>query len=210
MNLKTIFFCISCLILQSCEKLLDVKSDKSLSTINSLSDLEELLDTYILGYSRAPSGTEVFSDNYYITSTDWATLSSDYRSYYLWETPNNSTLGEWALSYANIYKCNLVLEEINAKSWEGEETKAEIIKGRAFFLRAYYFYGLAQLFAKAYNTTTSDNDLGIVLKLSTDLQEVLKRSTVEQTYQQIINDFKHAAVLLPERESIKTRATRSA
>ena len=64
------------------------------------------------------------------------------------------------------------------------------------FLRAYAFYNLASEFAQTYDNTTSSTDLGISLKLSSDVNNIPQRTTVAQTYQQILGDLKTALPLL--------------
>ena len=40
-------------------------------------------------------------------------------------------------------------------------------------------------------------DLGLVLRMTSDINEPTKRATVQETYYQIIKDLKEAAELLP-------------
>jgi hypothetical protein len=67
----------------------------------------------------------------------------------------------------------------------------------ALYLRAEAFYNVAQLFAKPYDASTAATDLGIPLRLTSDLNVKSVRSTVQQTYEQITNDLTEAAQLLP-------------
>jgi hypothetical protein len=71
------------------------------------------------------------------------------------------------------------------------------LKGAALFTRAFAFYNLAQLFAPAYSTVSAGTDLGIPLRLSSDINAVSVRSTVQQTYDRILNDLHGAEALLP-------------
>lgn len=197
--------------LLSCKKILDVKSDKSLSTINSLADLEKMLDWYQNINTRFPVGSEILSDNYYLTFTDWSAMSrDDSRDYYIWNR-TNKTEADWNITYSNIYICNLVLETLKSRKWENKETEqANVIEGRALFLRSSYFYSLSQLFAKVYEKGTAGKDLGIVLRLTTDTDEDLVRVSLQKTYDQIIGDLKSASELLPKTEAIKSRPSKAA
>lgn len=69
--------------------------------------------------------------------------------------------------------------------------------GMAYFLRAHAFLQVATLWCKLYNEGTASTDLGIPLRLNTDFNEPSKRSSVQQTYTQILEDLKKAATLLP-------------
>ncbi len=67
------------------------------------------------------------------------------------------------------------------------------------FFRAYAFYNLAQVFALPYNTAISTNeDTGIPLKLTPNVDESIKRSTLEQTYSLNLNDLLEAKTLLAD------------
>ncbi|MFR1445949.1 RagB/SusD family nutrient uptake outer membrane protein, partial [Acinetobacter baumannii] len=78
----------------------------------------------------------------------------------------------------------------------GEDQKYNALKGSALFYRAFAFEGLAQLFCKPYSTTNA-NELGIVLRLTSNVNAKSTRATVQQTYDQIIADLKQATDLLP-------------
>jgi hypothetical protein len=194
----------------SCKKYLDAKPDSQLSTPSSLNDLQQLLDYYGMN-SQFTGSSAILSDNYYLPSDTWASLYWDYqRNYYKWQRNENDNV-DWSQPYKNIFTCNVVLETLKNNSWkQSEQVQANNLKGAALFFRASYFYGLAQLFCKGYNKTTSDSDLGIPLKLSTDFKEKSKRASLEKTYHQIISDLKEAASLLPTSSSVKTRPTKAA
>ena len=194
----------------SCKKYLDAKPDVKLSTPSSLQDLQSLLDNYAMN-SQFTGSDAIFTDTYYLTYDDWASLYWNYqRSYYVWQKDDNGSV-DWAQPYTNIFTCNLVLESLKTISIQpSEKIQSENIEGAALFFRASYFYGLAQFFAKGYNVNTANTDLGIALRLSTDLTEKSIRATVKQTYDQIINDFKDAIPFLPENSSLKTRPTKAA
>ncbi|MNE23822.1 SusD family protein [compost metagenome] len=78
------------------------------------------------------------------------------------------------------------------------------------FFRAHAFYSIAELFAPVYNKLTADGELGIPFRLKADMNEKSERSTLEQTYQQILSDLKDAALLLPQTDSYKTRPVKAA
>jgi hypothetical protein len=57
---------------------------------------------------------------------------------------------------------------------------------------------------------TAGTDLGIVLKLSSDINEKLPRSTVKESYDRILFDLQEAIPLLPEEPAYKTRPGQAA
>jgi tetratricopeptide (TPR) repeat protein len=110
-----------------------------------------------------------------------------------------TTFSSWNDAYKRIFYTNLVLEGMEKIV---PKNPTELIawsqaKGSALFFRAYNHYLLSQLFCKTYDKTTAQSDLGIPLRLQSDINITSFRSTVQQTYEQIINDLKQALDLLP-------------
>jgi tetratricopeptide (TPR) repeat protein len=79
----------------------------------------------------------------------------------------------------------------------------------ALFYRAFMFHQLAQLFCEPYSTSTAGNP-GIVLRTTAETDAPIARSTVQQSYDQIINDLKTAAELLPASQLYTTRPNKAA
>uniref|UniRef100_UPI000CEA6FA7 RagB/SusD family nutrient uptake outer membrane protein n=1 Tax=Sphingobacterium sp. HMA12 TaxID=2050894 RepID=UPI000CEA6FA7 len=71
-------------------------------------------------------------------------------------------------------------------------------KGAALFFRAYQYLQGMWIFAKSWDPQTSDTDLGIVLRQTSDQSVPSKRSTVSACYRQIIGDLVTAAGILPD------------
>lgn len=195
----------------SCKKYLDAKPDATLATPSTLKDLQGLLDDYRTMNFLFCGGTGILTDNYYLTDNDWASMyREDFKNYYIWQKDDNNN-SDWNSAYQQIYTCNLVLESLKTiKSPSKEEELSENIKGTALFFRASYFYSLAQLFAKSYDKNTAGTDLGIPLRLNTSFDQKSVRSTVKETYLQIIDDFKQSITLLPESAFIKSRPVKAA
>ena len=209
--LKIAILSILLLPVNSCKKYLDAKPDAKLATPSQLKDLQALLDNYNQMNAQFPAGTGMFSDNYYLTDEDWASIySEDQRNYYIWQRDDNNT-GDWQAPYNSIYTSNLVLETLSNVSFDPSEKELlDNIKGAALFFRGSYFYSIAQLFAKSYDRGSAATDLGIPLRLSTDLTEKSVRATIQDTYRQIISDLKESVPLLPTISSIKTRPCKAA
>lgn len=194
----------------ACQKFLDTKPDAALATPASLEDLQALLDNYAIN-TQFPGSTEIMTDNYYLTYADWNAISNVYqKDYYVWKPTDQNQL-EWNTSYKHIYTCNLVLESLGTIIYQDNQgQRANEIKGNALFIRASYFYSLAQLFAKGYDKNTASKDAGIPIKLTTDFTSPTVRATVKETYEKIIEDFKEAALYLPAVPALKTHSSRAA
>jgi tetratricopeptide (TPR) repeat protein len=102
---------------------------------------------------------------------------------------------DWAAPYQAVLAANSVLDVLKTQNIGSDKEKLRI-KGRALFLRAYAFYSLVSVFSKSYESSTAESDLGIPLKLDPAVEEVVSRSTVQETYDKIISDMTDAGELL--------------
>lgn len=192
----------------SCKKYLDKKPLPNLFVATTLNDLQALLDNRnVMNLSLQLS--ELVSDNYYATSADYSSNSIDIRRNYIWDKDAFYPT-DWNTPYRSIYYANDVLEQLpKIKIQEQDKELYNDIKGSALFYRAFQFQQLAQVYCKPYSPS-ANTDLGIPLRLTASITEPSARSTVQQTYDQIINDLKEAAGLLPKTTSYPTRPTKAA
>lgn len=207
----SVVFILLAILQFSCKKFLDKKPDPTMAIPSSVSDLQALLDAYATMNANYPTVVEVLSDNYYLNSTDLDALTDPLqRNYYLWQKDDN-TKASWQPYLSPIKISNVVLDNIKEiKYLPSEEERLNAVKGGALFFRGFYFFAVAQLFAAPYNKETAGKDLGIPLRTNSNFNEVSVRSTIEETYGQIINDLKGASALLPYTDILKTRPTKAA
>ena len=96
--------------------------------------------------------------------------------------------------YQNILACNIVIE--NEATMEGLETERDFIVAQAYTLRAYSYFYLVNLYGLPYNKETADTDMGVAIRLDSEVtREQFARSTVQQVYDQIYSDLEHALAL---------------
>lgn len=186
--------------INSCEKYLDAKPDKRLGIPSGLVDYQALLDSYGKINFRGVSSIVCSADDYYLTDKDWASLSDFNKNLYLWKHENifQPQYNEWSDIYTIVYYANTALNNIpkikrsvsNASVWDNA-------MGQGYFLRANAFFQIALAWSQAYDKNTAETDLGIPLRLTTDFNEPSKRSTLQQTYDQIISDLKKSISRLP-------------
>lgn len=92
----------------------------------------------------------------------------------------------WTACYMGIYRCNQVLAQINNIEMD-EETK-NLYKGEAYFLRAYYYLYLVNLW----------RNVPLITNPLTEFSEYYNSQAPEKdVYDQIVSDLKMAKELLP-------------
>jgi tetratricopeptide (TPR) repeat protein len=109
---------------------------------------------------------------------------------------------DWNYPYQGIFYCNSVLDHISVLDDKKDRNR---IQGWALFSRAYLYHSLATTFAAAYDPITAKDDPGIPLKLNSNIDELEQRSTLEQTYAQIIQDILDAADLIPNEKPLSSK-----
>ena len=202
------------LLLFSCKKNLDERPDKQLVIPSTVNDLQALLDDAFKMNLRQPSSGEGSADDYFLTYADWKSLSSEgARNTYIWgdELYFTNNPNEWSEIYDVVYVSNIVLEHTLLITPDAGSLAAwNNAKGSALFYRAHSFFRAAQLYTKAYDVVSASSDLGIPLRLNSNFNEPSVRSSVEDTYQQIIKDVKQAIPLLPATPFHKMRPSKPA
>lgn len=203
----SVLFLLLCF--SSCKKYLEAKSDNRLSTPSNLDDLQMIMD-YVAENNIGTKFSNIATDEYYITTTVYNGLTvQEEKNGHTWQAQTDA-LVDWSAQYKIVFRANTILDNLKVIQNTGQEQKWNYIKGSALFLRAHSFYLLAQLFAKQYNQATSSEDLGIPLRLTSDFNGPSVRSTVLQTYEQMIGDLTESLTLLPENPLYKTRPGKAA
>lgn len=207
-------FIIPLLQVVGCEKYLDAKPSANLNIPSKALDLQMLMDSYTaLNASSYPVFTEIQSDNHYLTLQNYNALSSaSLRNFYTWtREEDQGFVTDYRDTYAGILRTNVVIDEAKRinPSPDEQATYANAL-GSAHFFRGYFYLALAQVFIKPYDRLSASTDLGLALREDPDFDIISKRSTIEQTYQFIIEDLKTAIIKLPVTPLVKSRPSKSA
>lgn len=203
MQLKNLMYSLAAIIIiffnSSCKKFLDEKSDAKLVVPASQKDLQALMDDYTKINFNEISCMEISSDDYYLSYNDWNALASDFMALHIWQPENifKPVTSDWLNPYQIIYSANTVLEKINDVEKE-PLSEWKNIQGQAYYHRAKSLLLLASAWCLAYDSATANNELGLPLRLSTNFNETSVRSSLAQTYNQIISDCKQAINFLPQ------------
>lgn len=215
--MKRIFTYLICLMtflnITSCRDFLEEKSSSKLTTVESLADLQALLDNYGFLNTEFASSGETSADDYYLSDAQYNSLYFDEdKRLYTWmpdHVAKPASLGNnWMSCYRAIYVCNAVLQSLEAEDYPKAE--AEKIRGQALALRAARYLDAVQVWCLAYDPATAGSTLGLPLRLDPDFNSPSTRASLEETYAQILNDLLAAAPLLPEQQVSKMRISRTA
>lgn len=213
---KILLYIIFIAVLISCKKQnewLDVKSNKSDVIPTTLEDFQALLDNNDVMNSVYPAVGIIGADNSYVL--DQIAISAGTvteRNAYKWAVDiyeGNLSASDWTYPFKTIEYANVVLDGL-AKSKLQPDAKYNSIKGSALFFRAFAYYQLSQIYAKPYNESSASTDIGLPLKLDPDVNNLPGRSTLRETYAQIIQDMTEAETLLPINTDYKTRPSKVA
>lgn len=183
---------------QACSDFLDIKSDPTLLSPNSLENLQGLLDDAVSMNFATNSFAEASADDYFLTSDNFNSLDQDSRNIYTWSNYLYSFDNDWAKSYNVVYNSNVVLDHLQKIERSTENQSIwDNIKGSALFFRANSYLYTLWTYCKAYDEKTATSDLGIVLRENSDPTIESYRSSLNEGYDVVINDLKKAIRLLP-------------
>lgn len=193
----------SIFILGSCEKYLDIeKYVYDQTTLDSIFLSRARTEQYING------AADLLPDESLLTGSEWgyaSTLPSGLgtdEAIIPFELPGNAILYDevketdvrynpWPTCYKGIRKANIVLENIS-KNPELTEMEMRDFKGRAYFLRAYFYFYLVRLYGPVviFPDRPFDTDEDVA-------SASFERSTYDECVEKICTDFEEAAKLLP-------------
>lgn len=198
------------ILLASCKKYLDAKTDKHLVIPTTLDDAQALLDFYDAMNSFYPSLGNESDDNFYLSPNYFNSMIIRQRNDHIW-AKEAADENDWDYMYQNILRSNIAIETVDQQPGPILSTaRAKSIKGEALFFRAFAFYQVAQYYAPPYNKQNAATLPGIPLRLSSSISSQSTRASLEDSWQQIVNDFKNAAGLLPSTNSPLSRPSKTA
>ena len=187
--------------LTGCNKFLDEKPNRKLVVPTTVADLQALLDDKSLLNEKEPNVGVAASDDFYMNTADWQSLTEVARNLFVWAPENVFAPGpgnNWVTLYNQVYNANVVLDNIeNVKDRDGRLTEWQDVKGQALFLRARCYAHLLQIWAMPYDAATADNEMGVPLRLGVNFNVPSVRASVAEGYRQVLEDLRTAAGLLP-------------
>jgi hypothetical protein len=193
-RIKILIAVMLVILATSCKKYLEKKPSQGLATPETMADLEALLN-----FDLANKGSVLANgstDEFYFTYTDWLSRSEVHKNGYIWD-PALNDFTDWRDLYLSAFYANTVLFNLDLIPDNGDAQRWKKIKGAALFYRALAFFRITQLYAPQYESGTANITPGIVLRKDADFNIASTRSTLQETYDYIINDLQEAKALLP-------------
>lgn len=192
---------------------LDAKVERNSVVPGRLSDFQALLDGDFL-FQQHSLLSLLSSDVYYLPNAVYNGSSSVFvRNGYIWSKEIYEGLmpSEWRSMYQLVAVANICLEGAEKIPVTAQNRlDHQQVRGMAHFFRGLAFYNLLQYFAQPYNAGTATTDLGIPLRLLSDVNDRPGRSSIATCYEQVLSDLKAAESLLPMRNASKIRAGQAA
>lgn len=197
------------LLLAGCDvDFLDKKPDKALVVPTELSHFQALLDAVPDGMNTSTGLGVIASDDFYTLDQSVQTLPVTERNTYLWAADvfEGKASTDWETPYKGMFYANIVLDGLAGMD---EKTKASKewgnVRGQALFFRAFASYNLVSLFAAAYDPSSAGAIPGIPIRLTSDVNQIVGRGTLQQSYDQILSDLSQAALVLDQTTAYTNR-----
>ena len=196
-------------VLTGCNRFLDEKSDTTLAVPMTLEDNQALLDRFTDVLTNFASSGMASSDDFYLSDADYnAMMYQEDRRLYTWQndylSTNQGVGNDWSYAYRVIYISNAVLNNLDTYAISG----AENVRGQALVIRAIRYLDAAQVWCPVYNKATAEKDLGMPIRLDPDMNIPSVRSSVQQTFEQILKDLHEAVNLLPVKQIATSRPSK--
>ncbi|SEN83334.1 SusD family protein [Mucilaginibacter gossypiicola] len=198
--LKTLKYTIpalSLVTLASCKKFLEVQPKDSVSDSQTIVDRASA-ETAVRGIYRALSADNYYGVNFvsvgYLSGDNiqWTGSQSIVQQFidHNVKADNATVSGIWLAIYTTINRANYVIAKLPGVT-DATLTTAERnqLLGEAYFIRALCYFDLARTWGGVQIVTTPT--------ISATDKNGIKRSTVEQTYAQVLSDLNAAEPLLP-------------
>lgn len=207
--MKKLLYISLLLILTSCDAWLVVEPENSVPADKALETISGNRSTLMAAYSKIQSAdyygrqmmaaTEVMADN--------AKIAKSHNNKITAEGQNNigAHCNIWTISYKAISNANFVIDAIDKipNVLEKDAYTKQLIKGEAYFLRGWQHFELTRVYARESGYLANNFDLGVIVQTEpfvydgSNIGDAEKsRSTVEESYNQIIEDLDKAFSLL--------------
>lgn len=198
----------------SCSDFLDTNSSTDINedaVLSNTSNLDKvLLATYkgllmggnVNSADRGLSGLTGMLSYYDLAGVDitaQSTIGTSEFTSYNFADARSQAIGEytksiWRQYYDHINRCNIIIDALENSI--GSDEEKSIIRGQAKAIRAISYFQLILNYQQTYSH--AKNKRGVILRLHSDDPESMPFATVEEVYNQIIQDLESAKTELKE------------
>lgn len=208
------FYIVLACICFGCSDFLE-ESSQDLMVPKSVKDYKEFL------YGEGINNKEIVNDYLDVMTDDvdewmiWGFISNDWRElmwgYYTWQAYpeigiNNEMKADnaWESYYHRILVSNVILDQIG--KMEGTSGEKDDLTGECYFVRAYSYFMLANLYGKPYlNKESAQKDFCVPINDEVGVSDhMYTRSSVAAVYARMESDIKNAIHYLKAGEIQKT------
>jgi hypothetical protein len=199
-NSRYIFICLILITFWGCKDLLNTKPQQSIEQQLALNTPQNVKQVLVGAYDNL-GNDDMFGGLIYMfpdlmgvgKEAQWTGTYLSYGQIYNKNIPvsNGNVSQAWLEGYNVINITNNVLSALDVVN----KSDRDRIEGEAKFIRAITYFQLVRLFAKDYNDGVSSKNMGVPLKLEptkTINGDNIARNSVQEVYEQIINDLKTA------------------
>lgn len=106
---------------------------------------------------------------------------------------------DWTMSLwlSNLYTLNKIINEV-MDATGGTEQQKKVLRAEAYATRAWLYFQFVNFYGKPYSAATAATDPGFPIILAADITvNNFTRASVQETYNQVIEDFNRAIADLP-------------
>lgn len=186
---------------------LEPKPQKSMVILETVNDVEALLDNAVI-MNRTDYFKLISDGDLYFTDEKLLAAAELQRNLYLWKKDYDLTgrnTGVWDLPYQQVFYANTAMETLaSLKKKVGTTDYWNEIYGRALFFRAWAHYNLLQDFAEGFDIEAT-YQVGVPVIKDSYFPKEVRRAGIKEVYDFILQDLDQASILLPQITDIKTR-----
>ena len=209
--MNKILIILTCIVLFSCEKQLEIVPDYKFPAELATSNLDSL-EKIVNGSFNQLQSSNLFGGgliaNSELLADNWnAEPISNFSLNQLRTREMNAYNGEanglWNDGYRAINMVNIVLDHLPEHQDQDIE-KAILLEGECLFIRAICHFEMLRMFSQPAGFTNDNSHLGIPIRVSVGSateEQNTPRASVEQVYNQIIDDLEKSIILLPNNKN---------
>lgn len=210
------------LLLGSCEKLLviepvtDIPAEQAIQTMQDLENLANSMYNGLQGGSLYGGNFQLYADLLAEdTQVDESRLSP-FGTLEIYQRATTIQIGSlrstWREAYKVINRANNIIRVVDENLLSGDdfESRKDVLKAEALFVRALCHFELCRFWAQPYDVDNQggNSQAGVPYRLEPTLsfeQDLaIARSTVEQVYANVINDLEEAEILFAQEGARKS------